>query len=165
MRDGFDDFVRSRSTGLLRVAYLLTGDRHAAEDLLQEVLEQMYVKWRRIDGAPEAYARRALVNRSTNRWRKRARRPETPLAHHDVAVPDHSEGIIARGAVVEALRRLPPRQRAAVVLRYLDDLPIAEVARALDCSEGNVKSSASRGLERLRAALAPATALTVRGKR
>jgi RNA polymerase sigma-70 factor (sigma-E family) len=165
MRDGFDEFVRSRSTGLLRVAYLLTGDRHAAEDLLQEVLEQMYVKWRRIDGAPEAYARRALVNRSTNRWRMRGRRPEAPLAHHDVAVPDPSENVIARDTVVEALRALPPRQRAAVVLRYLDDLPIAEVARALDCSEGNVKSSASRGLERLRAALAPVATMTVRGKR
>ena len=74
MREGFDDFVRSRSTSLLRIAYLLTGDRHSAEDLVQEVLEQMYVKWRRIEGYPEAYARRALVNRSTNRWRTRGRR-------------------------------------------------------------------------------------------
>jgi RNA polymerase sigma-70 factor (sigma-E family) len=157
MRDGFDDFVRSRSTGLLRVAYLLTGDRHSAEDLVQEVLEQMYVRWRRIRGAPEAYARRALVNRATNRWRTRGRHPEAPLAHHDVAEPDPSEDIVVRDAVVEALRGLPPRQRAAVILRYLDDLPVAEVARTLDCSEGNVKSSTSRGLERLRAVLTPVT--------
>jgi len=160
MRDGFDEFVRTRSTGLLRVAYLLTGDRHHAEDLLQEVLEQMYVKWRRIDAAPEAYARRALVNRATNRWRRRGRRPEAPLAHHDVAQPDHSDGVVVRDAVLEALRALPPKQRAAVVLRYLDDLPIADVARALDCSEGSVKSNASRGLERLRAALGPVPATT-----
>ncbi|MET8151741.1 SigE family RNA polymerase sigma factor [Actinoplanes sp. NPDC049668] len=167
MRDGFDDFVRGRSTGLLRVAYLLTGDRHTAEDLVQEVLEQMYVRWRRIQGAPEAYARRALVNRATNRWRSRGRRPEAPLGRHDVAEPDHSEHVVIRDAVVEALRALPPRQRAAVVLRYLDDLPIADVARALDCSEGSVKSNASRGLERLRAALAPvaATTTTERGPR
>jgi len=158
----FDDFVRARSTGLLRVAYLLTGDLHAAEDLVQDVLEQMYVKWRRIGGAPEAYARRALVNRSANRWRRRGRRPETALAHHDRPEPDHSDDVVVRDAVVEALRTLPPRQRAAVVLRYLDDLPIAEVARALNCSPGAVKSNASRGLERLREALNPVTATTGR---
>jgi RNA polymerase sigma-70 factor (sigma-E family) len=166
-RPDFDDFVRTRSTGLLRVAFLLTGDRHAAEDLVQEVLEQMYVKWRRIEGAPEAYARRALVNRSTNRWRSRGRRPEAPLAYHDVAEPDHSEDVAIRGAVVDALRSLPPRQRAAVVLRYLDDLPVSEVARAMDCTEGTVKSNAARGLDRLRAALAPmaVTVITERSAR
>jgi RNA polymerase sigma-70 factor (sigma-E family) len=159
----FDDFVRMRTTALLRVAYLLTGDRHAAEDLLQEVLEQMYVRWRRIDGPPDAYARRALVNRSTNRWRWRSRRPETALAHHDVAERDHSDDVVVRDTVVAALRALPPRQRAAVVLRYLEDLPVADVARALDCSEGAVKSNTSRGLERLRAALASTTTPTTRG--
>lgn len=152
----FDDFVRMRTTALLRVAYLLTGDRHAAEDLLQEVLEQMYVRWPRIDGPPDVYARRALVNRSTNRWRRRGRRPETALANHDVAQPDLSDDVVVRDAVVSALRALPPRQRAAVVLRYLEDLPVVEVARALNCSEGAVKSNTSRGLERLRAALTPA---------
>jgi RNA polymerase sigma-70 factor (sigma-E family) len=163
----FDDFVRMRSTALLRVAYLLAGDRHAAEDLLQEVLEQVYVHWSRIHTGPEAYARRALVNRSTNRWRWRGRRPETALAHHDVAEPDHSDDVVIRDAVVAALRQVPPRQRAAVVLRYLEDLPVADVARALGCSEGAVKSQTSRGLEHLRAALAPATvaAFTERGER
>ena len=154
MRD-FDDFVRTRSTGLLRIAYLLTGDRDAAEDILQEVLEQMYVRWRRIQGAPEPCARRALVNRSTNRWRGRGRRPEAPLDHHDVAEPDHSDGVAVREAVVAALRELPPKQRAAVVLRYLDDLPVVAVAEALNCSVGTVKSNAARGLERLRAVLGP----------
>jgi RNA polymerase sigma-70 factor (sigma-E family) len=165
MRTGFDEFVHTRSTGLLRVAFLLTGDRHTAEDLLQEVLEQMYVRWRAVQGSPEAYARRALVNRATNRWRRRRRRPETPLAHHDVAQPDHSEGVIARDMVLEALRELPPKQRAAVVLRYLDDLPIAEVAAALECSEGVIKSNTSRGLERLRAVLGPAVVSTDRRDR
>ena len=165
MRTGFDEFVRTRSTGLLRVAFLLTGDRHTAEDLLQEVLEQMYVRWRSVHVSPEAYARRALVNRATNRWRRRRCRPETPLAHHDVAQPDHSDGVIVRDVVLEALRGLPPKQRAAVVLRYLDDLPIAEVAAALDCSEGVIKSNTSRGLERLRAVLGPAVFSTDRGDR
>ena len=150
-----DEFVRTGSTGLLRTAYLLTGDRHAAEDLVQEVLEQMYVRWRRIEGYPEAYARRALVNRSTNRWRSRGRRPEAPLAHHDVNEPDHSDGVAVREAVVAALRGLPPQQRATVVLRYLDDLPVHEVAAALGCSDGTVKSNSARGLDRLRAVLGP----------
>ncbi|GIE95172.1 SigE family RNA polymerase sigma factor [Paractinoplanes rishiriensis] len=154
-RTGFDEFVRARSVGLLRIAYLLTGDRDAAEDLLQEVLEQMYVKWRRIHGAPEAYARRALVNRATNRWRRRGRKPETGLDGYDVSAPDHSDGVVVRDTVLAALRSLPPRQRAAVVLRYLDDLPVHEVAAALNCTAGTVKSNAARGLERLRAVLGP----------
>jgi RNA polymerase sigma-70 factor (sigma-E family) len=145
-----------RSTALLRVAYLLTGDRHAAEDLLQDVLEQIYVKWSRIHGAPEAYARRALVNRATNRWRLRSRRPETALAHHDRTESDPSDDLLVRDVVVAALRTLPARQRAAVVLRFLEDLPVAEVARALDCNEGAVRSNTSRGLEKLRAALTAA---------
>lgn len=168
MRDGpradFDEFVRTRSTGLLRTACLLTGDRHAAEDLVQEVLEQMYVRWRRIDGYPEAYARRALVNRSANRWRLRGRRPEAPLAHHDRAAPDHSDGVAVRDTVLAALRDLPPQQRAAVVLRYWDDLPVHEVAAALGCSDGTVKSNASRGLDRLRAVLGPVLTME-RGER
>ncbi len=154
-RVGFDEFVRSRSAGLLRIAFLLTGDRDAAEDLVQEVLEQMYVRWRRIHSAPEAYARRALVNRSANRWRRRGRRPETALDGHDVSAPDHSDGVAVRDTVVAALRQLPPRQRAAVVLRYLDDLPVHEVAAALNCSVGTVKSNSARGLDRLRAVLGP----------
>lgn len=158
MRDSrgveFDDFVRSRSGVLLRVAFLLTGDRHAAEDLLQEVLEQMYVRWRRVQISPEAYARRALVNRSINRWRWRARRPEQSLGDHDGVARDHADAVAVRELVVGALRALPARQRAAVVLRYLEDLPIVDVAAAMGCSEGAVKSHASRGLARLREALA-----------
>lgn len=155
---GFDNFVRTRSTALLRVAFLLTGDRHAAEDLLQDVLERMCMHWSRIHSDPEAYARRALVNHSTNRWRRRGRRPETALADHDVPQADHSGELAVRVAVVQALRTLPARQRATVVLRYLEDLPVAEVARILDCAEGTVKSNAARGIGQLRAALASSTA-------
>jgi RNA polymerase sigma-70 factor (sigma-E family) len=152
--EDFDEFVRARSTGLLRVAYLLMGERGAAEDLVQEVLEQMYVHWRRIrGGVPEAYARRALVNRATNRWRRR--RPETALNEVDVSSPDHSEGVAVRTAVLEALRELPPKQRATVVLRYLEDLPVAEVAAAMNCSIGTVKSNTKRGIDRLREVLGP----------
>ncbi|MEH1129999.1 SigE family RNA polymerase sigma factor [Micromonospora sp. CPCC 206061] len=150
----FDEFVRTRSVSLLRVAYLLTGDRHAAEDLLQEVLEQVYVRWRRVRTTPEAYARRALVNRAANRWRRRARRPERALGDLDPATPDATDDVALREAVVAALRAVPPRQRAAVVLRYLEDLSVADTAAALDCSEGAVKSHTSRGIAKLREALA-----------
>ena len=150
----FEDFVRGRAGALLRTAYLLTGDRHTAEDLLQEVLERMYLRWPRID-EPEAYARRALLNRATNRWRLRRRRPEAPMpAGTDPPAPDHADGVAVQTTVVAALRTLPPRQRAVVVLRYLDDLSESDVAHLLGCSVGTVKSHGARGLARLRTALA-----------
>jgi RNA polymerase sigma-70 factor (sigma-E family) len=155
----FDDFVRTRSTALLRSAYLLTTDRHAAEDLLQDTLERVYVRWHRIRDAPEAYARRALVTQAINRWRRRSRRvPEAPLYDGaDPPVADHAEVVAARGTVVAALRALPTRQRAAVVLRYLDDLSEADTAAAMGCSAGAVKSHTSRGLAHLRAVLPDAS--------
>ncbi|MFD2763348.1 SigE family RNA polymerase sigma factor [Micromonospora eburnea] len=149
--DPFDEFVRSRSTALLRSAYLLTTDRHAAEDLLQEVLERLYAKWRRARAAPDTYARKIMVNRAIDRWRLRGRRPEATLT--DAAVPlaaDHADEVATRQVVLGALRALPPRQRAAVVLRYLDDLSEAETAQIMGCSVGAVKSHTARGLTRLR---------------
>ena len=152
--EDFDEFVRGRSASLMRSAYLLTGDRHAAEDLVQEVLMRMYARWRSIRKAPDAYARRALVHRAINRWRSRSRRPETALLDRDEATGrDEMAGVTARRDVVLALRALPPRQRAVVVLRYLDDLSEAETAAVLGCGVGTVKSQASRGLARLREAL------------
>lgn len=151
----FDDFVRARSGALLQVAYLLVGDRHAAEDLVQEVLAQVYVRWRRVRTSPEAYVRRALVNRAASRWRRRSRRPEQALGDFDPPQPDGADGVVLRETVLSALRTLPVRQRAAVVLRYLADLPVAEVAEALGCSEGAVKSHTSRGVAHLRQILSP----------
>ncbi|MEV0156894.1 SigE family RNA polymerase sigma factor [Micromonospora sp. NPDC050686] len=149
--DSFDEFVRSRSTALLRSAYLLTTDRHAAEDLLQDVLERLYAKWRRARAAPDTYARKILYNRAVDRWRLRGRRPEAPLGERTgpLAV-DHADGVAVRQSVLAALRALPPRQRAAVVLRYLDDLSEAETAQVMGCSVGSVKSHTARGLARLR---------------
>jgi RNA polymerase sigma-70 factor (sigma-E family) len=150
---GFDEFVRDRSTALLRTAVLLAGgDRGHAEDLVQGVLERMYVRWDRIDG-PDAYARRALAHAAVNRWRSRRRRPELPLLDADPgrAHPgDRAAEVDLRDALVRALLTLPPRQRAVLVLRYLDDLPDEQVAQALDCSVGTVKSQASRALSKLR---------------
>ncbi|OZV84582.1 hypothetical protein CA850_01680 [Micromonospora echinospora] len=152
--DSFDEFVRTRSPALLRSAYLLTTDRHAAEDLLQDVLERLYARWRRARGAPDAYARRILVNRAIDRWRWRGRRREAALADLEVpAAGDHAEEVVVRQFVLAALRTLPPRQRAAVVLRYLDDLSEAETAQVMRCSVGAVKSHTARGLAKLRNAV------------
>jgi RNA polymerase sigma-70 factor (sigma-E family) len=156
-REDFADFVTADAPRLLRVAYLLTGNREAAEDLLQETLERVYVAWPRIDN-PFAYTRRALARRSANRWRDRARRPEAPLdLAGEVPHEDGSEQVVQRDRLVRALAQLGPRQRAAVVLRYLEDLSEAETAAALGCSVGNVKSQTSRALARLRVVIdAPA---------
>jgi RNA polymerase sigma-70 factor (sigma-E family) len=132
---------------------LVGGDRGQGEDLLQEVLERVYRRWDRIDGPPEAYARRALAHAAINRWRSRRRRPpELPLLpdHPGPVTGDDAAAVDLRDALVRALLTLPPRQRAVLVLRYFDDLPEDEVARALGCSVGTVKSQASRALTRLR---------------
>jgi RNA polymerase sigma-70 factor (sigma-E family) len=146
----FDGFVIAGAGRLHRVAVALTGERGAAEDLVQDVLEKMYVRWHRID-EPYAYARRALVNASVNRWRVRARRREVALT---VARDDEAEDAIARvddrNLIIHVLAALPARQRAVVVLRFLEDLSEAETASLLGCSVGTVKSQTARALTRLR---------------
>jgi RNA polymerase sigma-70 factor (sigma-E family) len=149
-RGDFEDFVRGRSTALLRTAYLLTGDRGHAEDLLQGVLERMARRWPSITDSREAYARRALVNAATNRWRRRAPVPVELTERHHLSAPDVSVGVAVRDELIRALLSLPARQRAVLVLRYFEDLSEAETARVLECSVGTVKSQASRGLDRLR---------------
>lgn len=146
--DEFDDFAIGASPRLLRLALLLVGDRAAAEDLLQDVLERLYMAWPRVTD-PDAYARRALANAATNRWRYRSRRPEVPLTvDHDIAVagPEPTD----RDVLLAALATLPQGQRAAVVLRFFEDLSVEQVAVALGCSTGTVKSQTARALPRLR---------------
>ncbi len=145
--DGFDEFVIGTSGRLLRAAYLLVGERAAAEDLLQDVLEKMFVAWPRID-EPTAYARRALVRGATNRWRRRARKPEVSLDGHDPAA--HTNDPMVRRDIVAALATLPKGQRAVIVLRYFEDLTTEQTAAALGCSAGTVKSQTARALPRLR---------------
>jgi RNA polymerase sigma-70 factor (sigma-E family) len=146
----FDEFVMGSAIGLKRMAIALTGDPGAAEDLVQDVLERMYVAWPQID-EPVAYARRALVNRATNRWRGRRRRPELPLeAAGQPSVADSADHHGSRDLIVRAVSSLPPRQRAVVVLRFLADLSEADTARLLGCSTGTVKSQSARALGRLR---------------
>jgi RNA polymerase sigma-70 factor (sigma-E family) len=149
----FRSFVAARWARLLRTAYLLTGDLHDAEDVLQVTLERLYVAWGRLgpDDNVDAYTRRILVNSNFSRVRRRrftewptSSLPERPTADPTVQADE-------RAALLAALVSLPPRQRAAVVLRYWEDLSEAQVADVLGCSVGNVKSQTSRGLAKLRA--------------
>ena len=159
----FEEFVQARSGSLLRTALLLTGqNRHEAEDLLQLALERAYRHWPRVAGTgePERYVRRILANASADRWRRIGRRPEQPLpaAAACLVIPDPSAELDDRDYLLRMLAELPPRQRAVLVLRYFDDLPDAEIAAALGCSTGTVKSHAARALARLRSALQPQSA-------
>ncbi|AXI79319.1 SigE family RNA polymerase sigma factor [Peterkaempfera bronchialis] len=158
----FHGFVTGRWPRLLRTAYLLAGDRHTAEDLVQSALERAYVAWGRVRRAddPDAYVRRILVNEHARRFR---RRPREQLV---TAVPDHPgrDGFAQldeRAALMHALTSLPPRQRQAVVLRYWEDLSESQTALAMGCSVGTVKSQASKGLAKLRSAL-PSAAVETR---
>ena len=142
----FEAFVGARRGALLRTAYLLTGNHHDAEDLVQSALIKVVPKWGRIKDRPEPYVRQVLARESVSRWRGRRWRevatdvlPEAP--HHDNT--DRIE-------LLEDLRRLSPRQRAVLVLRYFDDLTEAETAEALRISVGTVKSHARDALARLR---------------
>ncbi|GAA0941413.1 SigE family RNA polymerase sigma factor [Nonomuraea longicatena] len=151
---GFRDFVLARQQALMRTAYLLTGDPHLAEDLLQTVLVKVAGKWGRLakDGNPEAYTRRALVNQYIS-WRRR-HRPEVPSARPPDHVPDraayHDDTALDRIVLGQALAKLAPRQRAVIVLRFWEDLTEAQTADLLRCSVGTVKSQTHHALARLR---------------
>jgi RNA polymerase sigma-70 factor (sigma-E family) len=150
-RDGqFDAFVDRRYGSLLRTAYLLTGDRGAAEDLVQTALLETYRRWDRLDDRhdPVGYVRRVLVTTQTS-WARRFSFRERVVAEFDeAAVEDASP--VERVHLVRALGTLPARMRAVLVLRFYEDLTEAATAAALGCSVGTVKSQTSRGLARLR---------------
>jgi RNA polymerase sigma-70 factor (sigma-E family) len=160
-RADFDRFVADSSDTLLRTAYLIVGDLGEAEDLVQETLFEVARRWPRIRRMeyPIAYARRILVNRalsgSARRTRRRQELIEAMPAERVAETGGAGEIDSSQDELMDALAALPPRQRAVLVLRYFLDLPEAEVAAALDCSLGTVKSTASRGLARLEQALRP----------
>jgi RNA polymerase sigma-70 factor (sigma-E family) len=149
--DAFTAFAVSSSSSLARTAWLLTGDTHRAEELVQEALVRTYLAWRRVrrDDAV-AYTRRVLVNLHTDSWR-RGRREALRAEPPDVVRDDHPASIAEdRDTVVRSLALLTERERTIVVLRYYVDLSEAEVAAELGISVGTVKSTASRALARLR---------------
>ena len=153
--DGFRAFVNARWPALVSTAYLVTADRGVAEDCVQEALARVHRRWGRLrdGGSPSSYAHRAVVNAALS-WRRRRRVAEVPLTpgfDRPASGPAPGDGVDPE--LVAALRSLPPRMRAAVVLRYLEDLSEAETAAVLGCSVGTVKSAAHRGVARLREAL------------
>ncbi|WP_323101989.1 SigE family RNA polymerase sigma factor [Intrasporangium sp. YIM S08009] len=157
--DDFAAFVRARQHALVRFGYLLTGDRMSGEDLTQTALARLYLKWDTIRSteAVEAWVRKVMVNEHTNWWRRAWRHRERldfDAAHSD-ARP--APGGSADGRVDDDLWRqvlaLPPRQRAAVALRYYEDLSEAQTAEILGCSIGTVKSQTHRALASLRTKL------------
>jgi RNA polymerase sigma-70 factor (sigma-E family) len=155
MRDeaAFVEFAHSARGRLRRTAYLLCGDWDQASDHVQEGLIRVYVAWPRLQraGREYAYARKAVVSAFLDHRRRRSS-SEVPT-EHDTAIAsglDVAETVVARQALMRALADLPPRQRACVVLRYFDDLSVADTATALGCSEGTVKSQTSRALDSLR---------------
>lgn len=149
--DDFDAFMRGVSPRLLALGWLLTSDRAAAEDLVQESLARTYAVWWRIRTEhASAYTRRVLVNLHRETWRKHGR--ERPHAEVPEAAsnPERAVDESRHLDLVDALQRLAPREREAVVLRHYLDLSERESAEAMRCSVGNVKSRTSRGLARLR---------------
>lgn len=151
----FAEWMAARQVRLLRTAYLLTGDHHTAQDLLQTTLAKVYLRWDKISDREhvDAYVRRALVNEHRSAWRRPWRRRELvtdELPERPSADASYDE----RGAALWSfVQTLPPRQRAVIVLRYYEELSEAETAAALDVSVGTVKSQASRALAALRARL------------
>ncbi|MFF1655786.1 SigE family RNA polymerase sigma factor [Streptomyces sp. NPDC058252] len=154
----FQSFVIGRWPRLMRTAFLLTGEQHAAEDLVQSTLEQVYVAWRRVGAAddPEAYVRRVMINAHARKHRRKLKEFLAPKDDSDLTheLPDSGDRIAQaddRSALLKALSELPARQREAVVLRYWEDLSESQTAEAMGCSVGAVKSNAAKGIAKLRA--------------
>ncbi|WP_410789497.1 SigE family RNA polymerase sigma factor [Kribbella sp. C-35] len=149
----FDEWVAQRGAALLRFAYLLTRDHARAEEAVQDALIAAYSRWNRICRGqdPEAYVRRSIVNADISRWRRFLRR-ETPTADpvRTSSRPDHADAQAEQDAVWTLCATLPTKQRAAVVLRYYEDLPDAEIAEILGCSPATVRSQIHRALASLR---------------
>lgn len=155
----FAEYVRARRDAVHRSAFLLCGDWHRADDLAQTAFLTLYRRWRAVRdrGALDAYVRRclvrAVVDESRRPWRRERFVAELPQTAFPPATPDTADGVATRTALLAGLARVPPRQRAVLVLRFLEGLDVSGVAAALGCTEGTVKSQTARGLDALRAAL------------
>jgi RNA polymerase sigma-70 factor (sigma-E family) len=153
----FAEYFAARRDAVRRTAYALCGDWHRADDLAQTAFVALHRKWRKIRdrGALDAYVRRTLVRAVIDESRRPWRRerfveelPETPVSAGEIG-----DSVATRSALLDGLRVVPPRQRAVLVLRFLEGLDVAATAEALKCSEGTVKSQTARGLTALREAL------------
>ena len=155
-RPSFEEFVVARATVLLRTAWLLTGDRYLAEDLLQTALGKTWPHWSRIGasgmGAYEQYVRKVMLTTYVAWWRRRwnGERPTADLPEPRGGQRTPTDAVALRSDLLAALATLPRGQRAVVVLRYFDDLTEVQTAEALGCSVGTVKSQCAKGLAALR---------------
>lgn len=157
--EDFAELVHACWAGLYRTAYLMLGDAAEAEDLVQTALAKTYANWRKVrslEAAP-GYARTTMVNTASSWFRKKSWRNELPTE----TLPDAGDRTgdadpTDRPTLMDALAQLPPRQRAVVVLRYYEDLSVAQVATALGITDGTVKSQTSAAIERLRTLLGDA---------
>jgi RNA polymerase sigma-70 factor (sigma-E family) len=148
----YEIFVRSRTPALLRSAYLLTGDQHLAEDLVQTALARAHRAWSRLHetGNAEAYTRKIMYHLQVSRWRRPRVAESLPARLPERVDGDLGERVATRATLRQALARLTPSQRAVLVLRYFEDRSEAETAEVLGVSIGTVKSQTSRALDRIR---------------
>ena len=158
--DDFRSFVTSRWPRMLRTAYLLTGHHQDAEDLVQAALVSAYTRWERVRESrdPDAYVWRIMINANTDRVRRFRLGEWLTTFLPEAPGPDRTEQLLDRSVVLAALQQLPPRQRATVVLRYLEDRSEGEVAALLGTHVGTVRSQTAKALTRLRRELLPASA-------
>jgi len=164
----FEDYVHASGPRLKRLAFLLTGDLHQAEDLLQSAYAKAMPHWTKVRGydVPDAYMRRVMVSIRTSWWRRsRGREVTVPeIADRASRASAVDDAVVDSQVLLAALRALPDRQRAAVVLRHWCDLSEAETADAMGCTVGTVKSTTSKGLASLRAALDAPSAVRPKGQ-
>lgn len=158
----FESYARESRVPLLRFAVVLTDDPELAQDVVQDVLLRAQQNWSRIDGLdrPHAYVRRMVVNEVISwrrKWSRIEARPDTDL---DGAVADPTDAVDRRDALLQELGRLPVKQRAAVAMRYLDDMTDADIGEVLGCSPGTVRVHVHRALTRLRVELASTAAIS-----
>lgn len=157
----FAEYFTARREAVRRTAFLLCGDWHRADDLAQTAFVSLHRHWRKVrdKAALDAYVRRTLVRAVIDESRRPWRR-ERPVADTTVlpapATADVGDGVATKEALLAGLRRVPPRQRAVLVLRFLEGMDVAGVAEMLGCTEGTVKSQTARGLDALRAVLGDA---------
>ncbi len=152
----YREFAGSRAASLHRTAYLLCGDWHLADDLVQETFVQTFRHWWRVQRADNqnAYVKRILINEFNRHWRRYGGLPvRADNDRPEVAVPDISDEVVNRADLLRALLTLPARQRATVVLRYLEGMSERETAAVMRCSEGTVKSQTARALNALEGCL------------
>ncbi|ADD45741.1 SigE family RNA polymerase sigma factor [Stackebrandtia nassauensis] len=161
-RSDFEEFAIACTPALLRSAYLLTGDQHLAEDLVQSALARTHRAWKRLEhsGNAHAYTRKIMYHLQVSWWRRRKVAEsftETPV---ETAFADSTHDVDLRLSLRAALFQLAPRQRAVIVLRYFEDRSVTQTAEILGCAEGTVKTQAFRALNKLRSVLPDLVELT-----